>query len=177
MTPTDLDLLAADYARAVEARRGLQSSIRLAVLAIMEQHGPDLRTATAAEADAHAALLAAVEARPELFAKPKSRTVAGVKFGWVAGKASIKIPNEADTIARIRRLLPAEQAELLIRVVESVHKPSVLDLSAADLRRLRIEQVPGKDSPFAKPAADAADKLVDLLLAEATATAAEQEAA
>lgn len=165
---TDLDLLAADYAHAVESRRALQSAIRRAVLDVTEQHAADLRRVTATEADAHAALLAAVEARPERFERPKSRTVAGIRFGWRDGKASIHVPDEAETLRRIRAKLPPEQVDLLIRVKESLHKPSVLDLTAADLRRLKIEQVPATSQPFAKPVADAADKLVDLLLDEAT---------
>jgi len=175
--PTDptvpLDTAAADYARAVEARRALQAAVRRAVLAVTDQYAPDLRAAVAAETDAHATLLALVEQSPALFERPKSRTVAGVRFGWREGRASIHVEDEAATIARIRRLLPAEQADLLIRTKEALHKPSVLDLTAADLRRLKIEQVPAAPAPFAKPVADATDRLVDLLVDEAQGAAEE----
>jgi len=167
MTTEALDQLATDYARAVEARRALQGAIRRALMALADQHAPDLRAAVAAEADAHAALLAQVEAQPERFTRPRTRTVAGVQFGWRTGKPSIHVADEADTIARLRRLLPEEQACLLIRTKESLHKPAVLDLSAADLRRFRIEQVAAADTPFAKPVSDATDRLVALLLDEA----------
>jgi len=167
-----IDQIAAAYASAVESRRALQGGVRRALMALTAQYAPDLRACVAAEADARAALLAAVEQRPELFERPRSRTVSGVKFGWQSGKPSITIPDEADTIARIRRYLPQEQVDLLIRVKEQLHKPSVLDLTAGDLRRLRIQQVPAEDKPFARPVADATDKLVDLLLDEADADAA-----
>lgn len=167
MTSPNLELLAGDYGRAVEARRALTGALRQAVLACAEQYAGDLRACAAAEADAHAALLAEVEARPDLFEKPKTRTISGVKFGWQQGKPSIHVEDEAETLKRIRKLLPPEQVELLIRTKEYLHKPSVLDLSMADLRRLKIDQVQPEPAPFAKPVSDGVDRLVALMLTEA----------
>lgn len=169
VTALTTDQAAVTYAGAVEARRQLAGALRQAALALAVEHGPALRAAVAAEADAHAALLAQVETRPDLYAgKRRSRTVAGVKFGWALGKPAIAMADEADTIRRIEATVPEEQAALLINVTKKVAKAAVLDLTAGDLRRLRIVQVPGEDAPFARPVADDTDKLVAALLAEAS---------
>jgi hypothetical protein len=160
-----LEALAAAYAQAVDARRDRQAALRARLLAASLDLVPALRAASAAERDAHDALLAAVTATPDLFRRPRTRTVHGVKYGWQAGKASIAIPDEAKTLALIKQKLPPEQQVLLIRVKESVERRAVLDLTAQDLRRLAITQVPGQDAPLVSLPKDDIDKLVDTLLA------------
>lgn len=163
--------LAEEYASAVLARQQLVAATRKRLAEIAAEMAPALREALSAERDCRDTLAGAVEAAPELFAKPRTRTVHGVRYGWQTGKARIEIPDETETIRRIERL-PDGQSELLLQRKVSVYKPAVLDLTAADLRRLGIRQVPGEDSVIVKVVDDATDRLVDALLADASEEAA-----
>lgn len=123
-----------------------------------------IRRDVAAAKDAEAALRAAIEAGKDLFDKPRTRTFNGVKVGYAKSKGSIAWDDEDAVIKRIRKLLPADQAELLIRVEESVHKPGVYDLTAGDLKRLGIEIEGAGDAVVIKDTASQVDKLVAALL-------------
>ena len=158
--------LAEEYASAVLARQGLVTAIRNRLAQVAAELAPALREALAAERDCRDTLAAAVEGAPHMFARPRTRTVHGVRYGWQTGKAKIEIPDEAETIKRIERL-PEGQGELLLQRKVSVYKPACLDLTAGDLRRLGIRQITGEDSVIVKVVDDATDKLVDALLADA----------
>lgn len=161
-----LEALAAALAQAVQERRDLQLQLRARLLEAAAAILPELRAASARERDHQDALYSVVSAEPALFQRPRTRTVHGIKYGWVLGKSSIQIPDEDKTLKLIRAKVPAEQAALIIRVKESVDRHAVLDLSAQDLRRLGIVQVPGQDSPFVSLPKDAVDRLVDTLISE-----------
>ena len=163
--------LAEEYASAVLARQAITQAVRERLADVAREMRPALIEATVAERGTHAALLAAVESAPELFARPKTRTVGAVRYGWKSGRPSLDIPDPARTIAKIEAL-PQGQSELLLRRTVSVHKPALLDLTTGDLRRLGVRQIPGADAPFAQPVSDSVDKLVDALLAEAEEVAA-----
>lgn len=128
---------------------------------------PAIRKALAAAAEAHDQLHAAVDAAPGLFQRPKTITFAGIRVGFTKQRGKVVIEDEEAVIARIRKLLPEEQAELLIRRREAVHKPAVYDLTAGDLKRLGITVTDDEDAVVIKPVDSEVDKLVAALLAEA----------
>lgn len=125
-----------------------------------------IRQRVAVALDAQSELQALVKESPTLFEKPKTRTMHGIKVGFQKGKGKVTISDEAATIKRIRAGLPKDQAELLIRVEESVHRPAVYDLAAADLKRLGIEITDAGDHVVVKDVAGEVDKLVEALLKE-----------
>lgn len=170
-THQELEGLAAEYASAITCREQLTLALRRRLQEIADEMAPALREAIGAERGCKAALLEAVTGAPELFAKPRTRTLHGIKYGWQTGKASIRIADEARTIELIRRLVVPEQHPALIVTKASVYKPGVLDLEEKTQRKLGIVQVPGQDAPLVKPITDAVDKLVDVLLAETEAAA------
>jgi hypothetical protein len=161
-----------------EHRAGLSDrviALKAKIDALTREALPAIRSAVQMAADSRDALRAEIEAHPEAFERPRTRTLHGLRCGYMAGKAKIEIPDEAETLRRIRELLPAEQAELLIAVTERVDKRAVGELSAADLKRLRIRIEPGLDEVYIRPADSAVDKLVAALLKDAERL--EQEAA
>lgn len=167
ITHQTLEGLAAEYASALECRRALTGALRRRLLEVAEELAPALREATAAEADCRAALRDAVEGAPGLFARPRTRVVHGIKYGWQLGKASVEIPDEPKTIRLIRQHTDPAQQELLIVRTERVHKPSVLDLETSWLRKLAIGYRAAQDAVVCRPVADSVDQLVGALLAEA----------
>lgn len=161
---TDIDRLTEAYADTRATLSDRVAVLRAELDALTRRELPDIRAAQAAAQDARDKLRAAIEAAPELFAKPRTRTLHGVRVGWMTGKARVEVDDEADTIARIRRLLPEAQAELLIRVKESVDRNAVGDLTTADLKRLRIRVQPGAEAIVIKPQDGQLDKLIKALL-------------
>lgn len=127
---------------------------------------PLIRQLAIVVAALHADLAGMISASPELFVRPRTHLLHGIKIGLTKRKGSVGWDDEAAVIKRIRAQLPADQAELLIRVTESVHKPSVYDLTAADLKRIGIRVVDDGDEPVIKSTDGEIDKLVAALLAK-----------
>jgi hypothetical protein len=166
-TMTEIEQLTRDYSEARAYLTGVVTELQAELERIKHPALPLIRQAVGTTGEAHARLHAAVEASPELFTKPKTITIAGVRVGYMKQKGKVVIEDEEKTIARIRKLLPKEQAELLISVKESVHKPSVADLIAADLKRLGISITADDAAVVIKPVDGEVDKLVNALLEEA----------
>ena len=126
-------------------------------------------------ADSQAKLTALVEANPAYFEKPRTVTLYGIKIGFQKDKGKVTIEDEAKTIKLIRDRVDPGQAELAIRIRESVHKPSVYDWTAADLKMVGISITNDTDKVVIKPVDGEVDKLVNQLLSEAERLSDEQE--
>lgn len=125
-----------------------------------------IRLAVGHAVDAHNQLQAALQDNPQFFIKPKSAVFSGVQIGYRKKKGKIIVDDDAAVIARIRKELPEDQAELLISVTERVDKNAVGTLAANDLKRLGIQITADTDEPFIKPVDSDVDKLVNALLAD-----------
>lgn len=130
---------------------------------------PQLREAVRAHAAAEAELTAAVQADPALFEKPKTQIFSGIKVGFRKAKGKIEIDDEEKTIALIRKHLPEDQAELLIRVSESVDKNAVGPLTVDDLKRVAIRVTNDTDVVVIKPTDSDVEKMVNAFLKDAGA--------
>ncbi len=166
-TLKDIEALTTEYAERREILTNIVADLQNRLSEVRRRMTPALRDALRACTDSHDHLRAALNAAPELFEKRKTLTIRGVRVGYMKQKGTVVIEDEAAVIARIRKLLPEEQAELLVRVRESVHKPAVYDLTTSDLKRLGITVTDSEDVPFIKPVDGEVDKLVSALLAEA----------
>lgn len=171
----DIEKLTKDYADA-----------RGALTAIVERLNDKLERAKRAELGAikgavavakarQAKLQAALEGAPALFDKPKTQIFHGVKVGYRKGTGKLEWEDDAALIARIKKLLPAAQAELLIQTKEKPIAKAIQDLDAADLKRLGITVEDTGDMVLIKPVDGDVDKLVNALLKE-TAEEAEDAA-
>lgn len=166
MTLTEIETLTRVYSEARAYLTGVVTALQADLERVKHPVLPVIRDAVGEVAEAHDALKAALEDAPELFAKPKTRTIHKVKVGYRKQTGKVEVADEEKTIKLIRKRLPADQAELLIRVRESVHKPAVYDLTAADLKRLGICIADDTDEVVIKPVDGDVDKLVNALLAE-----------
>lgn len=135
--------------------------------AIKRRYLPPIRVQVRHVAERHDTLRAAIEAAPEQFERPKTRVLAGVKVGYRKQKGEVRMADQEKTLERVRALLPADQAALLIRRRESLDKNAAYDLTAGDLKRLGIEVAADTDQVVIRPADGEVDKLVNALLREA----------
>lgn len=170
--PTDLETIeraAQGYADARAVLGAAVTALQDAVEKVRRAHLPAIREAlVTAQSKRYQLSVLIADARP-LFEKRRTRTIAGIKLGFQKQRGKVEIADEAKTIERIRALLPADQAELLIRVRENVHKPAVYDLMASDLKRLGIAIGDDTDVIVLKPADDALDRLLAELLPDTEA--------
>lgn len=181
MTNPDLlpiDAAAAEYRRARDVLRQLAADAQLELEQAKEAHLPLLRRALLDVATAEVALREAVQRSPAtLWERVRTRIVHGVKVGWAKARGRVEWDDEAKVIERVRKLLPADQAELLLRRRESVHKPAVYDLTAGDLKRLGIRVTDDCDQVVVKDTLGDLDRAVSTLLAERQASDEDREAA
>lgn len=158
---------AGDYAADRAHLAAIVGRMNAEIEAIKAKYLPPIRVAVRHVAERHDTLRAAIEDGQDLFVKPKTRVLMGVKVGYRKQKGSVTFADEAAVIERIKRLLPEEQAALLIRVRESLDKNACYDLAVPDLKRLGIGVERDEDIPVIKPADSEVDKLVDALLKDA----------
>lgn len=112
-------------------------------------------------------LSAVVESSPELFIKPKSIIMHGMKVGFQKGKGKITVPDEEKTILLIRKHL-SDQAEALIKTEEKLIRPALNNLSAADIKKVGLNLVESTDEVLIKSVDSDIHKIVNALLKEST---------
>ena len=168
MSLQTIEQLTQDFADARHALADKVEALQLELESAKRRKLPSIRVSVNKAAEAYDKLKAAIEAEKELFVKPRTQVIAGVKVGMQQAKPSVEIDDEEAVIKRIREQLPKDQAELLISVKESVAVKAVIDLSEADLKRLGIKYIEGEDRVLIKPTDSDVDKLVTALLRDAT---------
>jgi hypothetical protein len=164
---TEIEQNAREYADAHSALVGEVSELNEAVETVKRAHTKRLRELAYRTAKEHERLAATIEAAAELFAKPKSRILAGIRVGFRKKKGSVTFRDEAKTIERAKRLLPADQVALLIRTRESVDKSVAGDLTGADLKRLGIQIEADHDEVVIQPPNAAIGKQAAALIKDA----------
>ena len=174
MTMNEIERLTAEYARRRDDLRETVDAAQKEMDRVKRSHRAALRRRAGAAADVRAVLLAAIEAGKELFAKPRTRLLSGIRVGWFKRPDRIEVEDESAAIAAIRRKLSAEQADQLIQARERLNRRALRELSARDLMRIGVEAVMDVEEPIAKPADSAIDKLVDALLEGAEQNGQEQ---
>ena len=152
------------YAGAREALQARVAQLQDEIAAARRTHAVAIRRLVAAAKSERDALRALVAQSPDAFERPRKRSFHGTIVGYERARGSVVLDDEARTIRLIRQLLPPEQAELLVRVRESVHRPAVYDLTAADLRRLGISIEGAGDAVVIRDALSEVDRLVEALL-------------
>ena len=124
MTAPDLPTimcLAGRFAVALERTERLADEIRGEQRTALRVRLRALQRRIAEQAAAGEALRDAIEARPDLFASPRTRVVEGIKFGLRKPRGSVTIRDEARAIKRLREKWP-ERAEALVNVKETLDR-------------------------------------------------------
>jgi len=162
-----INALAHTLSKQRESLAAVAREIETARRAIIDKHRARLRLATNAAVAAQNDLANAISAHPELFEKPRTFVIDGLKIGYQKGKGKVLIADESKTIELIRKHLDEDAAATLIKTAESVIKKAACNLDAATLKRLGIEIADAGDEVVIAPVDSALDKLLDRLLEEA----------
>ncbi len=164
---TAIEARAKLYADAREKLAAIVSDLNAGIEALKRNAMPEIKRAVARAGTHHDELRALIDAGRELFVKPKSMTINGIKLGLQKGKGKIEF-DDADQVVRLIKKHFPEQADVLIVTTEKPVKDALNGLTAAELKKLGISVTEGGDAIFIKPVDSAVDKLVDALLKEAT---------
>lgn len=165
-TMIEIDTLAAAYSSSLEALAGVRDVLEDERRALLKKHRPRLVKLAESAKEARAELVVAIADSPENFVKPRTAVLHGLKCGFQKSKVHIVWESESAVIERIKKYLPAAQADLLIRVEESIYKRALDDLVAGDLKRLGISMQGGADEVVVKGALSDLDKWLEALLAD-----------
>lgn len=166
-TMSDIEKSALAYATARDELRGLVESLNEGIDALKRDHLPSIRRAIRKASEHHERLRQAIDMAPDLFDKPRTQILHGVKVGYAKGKGKLVIDDEDRTMQRIRRLTP-DQVEYLIACKSTPVKDALLKLSAADLKKIGARIDGTGDEIVIRPVDSAVDKMVDALLRSVT---------
>jgi arsenate reductase-like glutaredoxin family protein len=111
-----------------------------------------------------AELLAALEASPKLFEKPRTQTFDGVKVGYQKQKGKLTIPDEQKTVDRIYEMFPEDAADVYVKIEHTPVKAALEKLDAATLKKLGIQVTADGDSVVIKTLDSEIEKIVAALL-------------
>lgn len=159
-----IDTLAKHYATARTVLADTVNELEAELAVIHRRYINRIKAAAAKAQDASAALRSAVEGAPELFVKPRTFTLHGIKVGYQKGKGRLEFDTEA-VIERIHKHCP-ELQDTLVRVKFELVKDALANLDVATLRKLGCSVVDADDQVIVKAADTAVDKLVAKLLDE-----------
>lgn len=105
---------------------------------LMAKWAEPLKIGAAAVDDSERKLIDYIEHAPQLFVRPQSVEVDGVRFGIRKGKGRLEYADEAKLIARIEKQLTRGQRGPVLKITKRVLKGPLAKLSADILKRLGV---------------------------------------
>lgn len=122
-----------------------------------------IRNSVSACAQAQAELLATIAEAPQLFDKPQSMVLHGIKLGFRKGAGKLDWDDDEQVARLIRKHFP-DQFDVLVKTTEKPLKTPLANLTAAELKRIGVTVEDTGDVVFAKDTTAEVDKLVKALL-------------
>ncbi|MFA5183311.1 MAG: host-nuclease inhibitor Gam family protein [Syntrophales bacterium] len=165
MNLIDLDGLTKEFSSAREALAGRVRALENIIATIKRRRLPGIKTAVNTVMEKQASLKAAIEESRSLFVRPKTMIMHGIKIGYQKSKGTISWDDSDQVVKLIKKHLP-DQADVLIKTTEKPIKDALLNLSAADLKRIGVTISDDGDQVVIKSTDSEIDKFVDALLKE-----------
>lgn len=106
-----------------------------------------------------------VEGAPELFEKPKSQTLHGIKVGFQKQRGKTVIADSEKTVALIRKHIKAKFKQL-VKVTETPDKTAIGKLSGNELKKIGVRVEDDTDVVIVKPIESETEKLINNLINE-----------
>lgn len=166
LTLHHIEALTATYSEARDGLGRLVDALQAEVADLKRRYHAGILAHAQQAAAAKAELEAAVEAAPELFAKPRTRVWHGVKVGWVKGRGGLEWDDPDQVVQLILKHRP-DEADLLVKTTRTPVKRALEQLPGAELKKLGCRLVESGDQVVVKPMEGDIEKLVDALLKDA----------
>lgn len=164
-----IDALALNYSKKRERVSALANALEDEVRAVYRRHRRALNEALATAEGAQSALRAEVQDHPELFDKPRTWALHGIKLGFQKGRGKIEweIEDEA-LIERLRKRLgdSSPAFENCVEYVATIKVDGLRELPTKDLAACGVTVEETADVVVVKAVESVTDKLVKRLLKE-----------
>ncbi len=166
-TLAEIEKLTKDYADARASLAATMRALEEKIEGIKRQYLPGITTQVGIAKARRLELKNALEDSKDLFVKPRTVIIHGIKVGFQKGKGKIEFnKSEVDrVVALIEKHFP-ERAADLIETKKTPIKKALNRLTVKDLRKLGIEVDDSTDAVVIKPTDTQIGKLVDRLLKE-----------
>lgn len=158
-TLNEIEKATKSYAEAGDNLAQIQEELDVELDKIVRNFLPRIKRAAAAVAEKESTLESLIEDSKELFVKPKTISLFGIKVGFQKSKNKIDWDDDQLVVKLIRKHLP-EIAETLIITNEKPSKAALQNLEEKDLKKIGIWTEHGEDRVFIKAAASAIEKIV-----------------
>jgi hypothetical protein len=149
-----------------EARTRLTQIVTLLnieIEAVKKKRMDRLKKAVSEATETGKELLDLVAESSELFKKPKSAILHGIKLGYKKQKGKISFEDEAQVIKLIRKHLP-ELVDVLIITTEKPSKEAMNNLDVAQLKKIGATVTSDSDVAFISDPSSDIDEIVAALL-------------
>lgn len=164
-TMTEIEQAARDYAANARALRDEQEAFDKRVDEIKEEYIGKIMNLAKKAAESKQLLLTIISDAQELFQKPKTQTISGVKVGFIKQKGKLEVPNMEATI-RILRSDYKDIAAAAIRVKEDIVKEVLGSLPGDDLKKLGVTITADMDKAVAALTDGALEKMINKVIDE-----------
>ncbi|WP_043588967.1 host-nuclease inhibitor Gam family protein [Geminisphaera colitermitum] len=175
-SPTPLELIDVHAKAYAEARRVLAERTAALEDEVRDAHRrkrPGIKTALAIAQDTQANLSAAIQSHPELFERPRTMTLHGVKIGFQKGKGKLTWDDEESVVVRIEKMFGLD-ADAYLVIKKKPSATALGNLETRELAKLGVTVETTGDQVFIKTSDSAVDKLVKKLLKEGAVEEAEE---
>jgi hypothetical protein len=165
MTFSEIERLAKEFSDARTALRERVEVLNEGLTALKKRYLPGIRNAVEKAKEKQANLSDAIDGSRDLFVKPRTMTLFGIKFGIEKQKGKLEWEDKGVVVKLIKKFFP-DSWEAYVKVKENPMKKTLATLPSADLKKLGIQVTETGDAVVIKPTDSEIDKLVDALLNE-----------
>lgn len=167
MTLPEIDTLTRAFADAHGELADLVSQLNDEIERAKRKRLPELKRLVARAAERHDALKTGLESSADLFIKPRTYILHGIKVGFAKGKGGITFSDADRVVELIHKHYDAARATLFLRSYEKPDKDALEKLTAAELKKIGCEIADAGDKVVIKPTDSEVDKIVSALLKDA----------
>lgn len=163
---TEINQLTETFSAAHEALATVVAQINEETQAVKDKHLPQLREAVKAAATAKGQLHTAISGSPDLFEKPRTHTIAGIKVGLQKGKGIVEFEDAEKTVSLIKKHY-GENAIAYLVVKEAPDKKMLADMPVSELKKIGCTLLDTGDQVVIRPMDSEIEKVVAALLKDA----------
>ncbi len=162
-TMNDIDKMCRDYSETRENLTGRVSALEEELEAVRKKHMVGIRRTIGIAAERSATLRAAIEVSRELFGRPKTVVLHGIKVGYAKGRGKIDWTDDDIVVRLIKRHFP-DQAEILIKTEKTPIKSALNNLTVQELKKIGVTAEETGEMIVVRPVDTDVDKIVKALL-------------
>ncbi len=163
MDMQEIEKLTKHYATAQQDLRDRVIALEDAINKLKKKELPGIRRSAVEASERQVDLRGAIAANPDLFTRPRSFTIFGIKVGFQKAKGMLSWADDTVLVKAIKKMFP-DDWESKIKVTEKPLKEPLAQLPAADLKKLGITVTNDTDEVLIKSTESDIDKLVAALL-------------